>query len=126
YKDVKASDWYCGYIETAYEYKLISGCTDEFSPLDRITREQAMVMLARAMSITGIGNTSEKAEAEKLLSSFIDSNEISGYARKEAADCVKAGIVTGKSDRIAAKGNITRAEAAVMIQRLLEKSNLIG
>lgn len=126
YKDVKASDWYCGYIKTANEYKLISGCADEFSPLDRITREQAMVMLARAMNITGIGNTLEKDEAEKLLSRFIDSNEISGYARKETADCAKAGIVTGKSDRIAAKENITRAEAAVMIQRLLEKSNLIG
>jgi hypothetical protein len=42
------------------------------------------------------------------------------------AACLKAGIVSGRGGRlIAPKDNITRAEVAAIVQRLLRKSGLI-
>lgn len=42
------------------------------------------------------------------------------------AVCVKAGIVSGRTgNMVAPDSKITRAEVAVMIRKLLQKSNLI-
>lgn len=127
FSDVKESEWYSGYIKTAHEYKLISGIDENnFAPTAQITREQAMTMIARAMNITGLKVEFEAGEVEKLLDSFTDSFNTSDYAKTYIATCIKTGIASGKGDRnIDTNDNITRAEVAVMIQRLLKKSNLI-
>lgn len=125
--DVKDSEWYSGYIKTAYEYKLISGIDeDNFAPTAQITREQAMAIIGRAMNITGLKAEIEIGEAEKLLERFTDSFIAADYAKTYIATCVKTGIASGKEDsKIVPNDNITRAEVAVMIQRLLKKSSLI-
>lgn len=44
----------------------------------------------------------------------------------DVAACILAGIITGRSDAtIAAKANVTRAELTIMLQQLLQQSNLI-
>jgi hypothetical protein len=51
--DVKVADWYNSVINTAYSYQLISGFEDgTFRLNDKITREQAMVIIGKAMTIT--------------------------------------------------------------------------
>jgi hypothetical protein len=127
FADVKSSDWYCDYVKTAYEYKLISGYSaDTFGPADKITREEAMTMVARAMSITGLKAELKADEAEKLIESFNDSVNTADYAIANIAACIKTGIVSGRENNlIAPKDNITRAEVAAIVQRLLQKSNLI-
>ncbi|WP_284642011.1 S-layer homology domain-containing protein [Paenibacillus silviterrae] len=53
FKDVKSSDWFSGAVQVAYSYGLISGLEDgTFRPQESITREQAMVVIAKAMKIT--------------------------------------------------------------------------
>ena len=55
FSDVKAADWYAGYVGTAVSYGLITGYANgTFGPNDRITREQALTILARAMKLTGL------------------------------------------------------------------------
>ena len=127
FTDVNAMDWYGSYIMTATEYKIISGYGNgKFDPNDKITREQAMVMIDRAMNITGLKPEFKTGDVDKLLAGFNDADELADYAKKSTAACVKTGIVTGKNGKmIAPKDNITRAEVAVVIQRLLQKSNLI-
>lgn len=127
FSDVKDSEWYSGYIKTAHEYKLISGIDENnFAPTVQITREQAMTMIARAMKITGLKAEFETDEAEKILEDFTDSFNTADYAKTYIASCLKTGIASGKGDsKIASNDNITRAEVAVMIQRLLKKSSLI-
>ena len=50
----------------------------------------------------------------------------SDYAKSSIARCVRAGLVAGKSDKlIAPRDNITRAETAVIVRRLLQQSDLI-
>jgi len=127
FSDVKPSDWYSSAIHTAYEYKLISGFEDgTFRPNDVITREQAMVILSRAMDMTGLKDQLIEQPAEAVLQAFEDAADLSSWAHSGVAQVVQSGMVTGRSvDKLEPKGKLTRAEAAVLIQRLLKQSDLI-
>lgn len=127
FADVKAGEWYANYIKTAYEYKLISGYSaDAFGPMDPITREQAMAIVAKAMDITGLKVDLAAGEADKLLEAFTDGRMSEEYAKSGIAIGVKTGIISGRtSEIIAPKESITRAEVAAIVRRLLQKSGLI-
>jgi len=83
-------------------------------------------MVLRAMKITGLKLEFNEGEMEQLFSEFKDSDNTAGYAKSGAAACIKAEIILGRNgSQVAPKENITRAEAAVIMQRLLRKSGLI-
>ncbi len=123
--DVSSSEWYNGYIKTAVAYGIINGNGDgTFGPKDTITREQTMAILARAMKITGLN--ASVTDITALLAKYMDSTSASDYAKESIAACIATGVVTGTSTvTISPKNNVTRAEVAVMVQRLLQKSGLI-
>ena len=125
--DVRAADWFRGYVNTAGAYGIITGYnSSHFGPQDTITREQAMTMIARAMKLTGLSAVLTDAEQIVLLSSFSDNGQLSAYAKASAAACLKTGIVTGKTATAISPGTpVTRAEVAVMVRRLLLQSGLI-
>ncbi|NQX66445.1 Ig-like domain-containing protein [Paenibacillus alba] len=127
FSDVKSEDWYSGAVSTAYSHRLISGMEDgTFRPNDKITREQAMVILSKAMAITGLKDKILEQSADSALRPFEDAAGVSSWAQGSAADNVKAGIVVGRNGALLApKGYMTRAEVATIIQRLLQKSGLI-
>lgn len=127
FADVKNTDWYCDYIKTATEYNIISGYNaDKFGPMDKITREQAMTMIAKAMEITGLKAEFAGGGMDELLAGFADAGKSADYAKNSIAACVKTGIVSGRNgNMIAPKANITRAEVAVIVRSLLQKSGLI-
>ncbi|MEA4920304.1 MAG: S-layer homology domain-containing protein [Clostridiaceae bacterium] len=125
--DVAVTDWCSGYIKTAASYGIIKGYDNgNFGPNDMITREQAMTMITRAMMITKLSAGLTDSETNQLLSTFSDGESASDYAKESIASCLKTGIISGTSETtISPKANITRAEVAVMVERLLQKSNLI-
>ncbi|GIP40234.1 hypothetical protein J31TS4_35140 [Paenibacillus sp. J31TS4] len=126
FSDVKTTDWYNGSINTAQSYELISGFEDgTFRPTENITREQAMVMLSKAMKMTGLQAKQQPNEGEPLRS-FSDAGQVSAWAAASIADCLKAGLVSGRADqRLEPVAPISRAEVAILVQRLLQKSGLI-
>jgi hypothetical protein len=127
FKDVTKDAWYYDAVSTAYEYKIIGGYGNGiFGPTNKITREQAMTIIARAMRITGLKVEFEDNEVEKLLSGFEDLDNWSDYAKSSIASCIKTGIVSGRGgNQVEPKGNITRAETAAIVRRLLKESGLI-
>jgi|GEM_PF-6452066 len=127
FSDVKATDWYNSAIQTAYTYGLIEGYSDgTFRPNDKLTREQAMTIIARAMKLTGLQDKLSAQSAEHTLQAFGDATAVAAWAQDGVADTVQAGIVSGRSaDTLAPQGYMTRAEVAAMIQRLLKQSGLI-
>jgi hypothetical protein len=127
FSDVKAADWYNSAINTAFEYQLISGFEDgTFRPDDKITREQAMVIISKAMALTKLNEKLVGKAAEDTLRLFTDESDASEWAVSGIADTVQAGIVLGSNGaELAPKAFITRAEVAAIVQRLLEKSELI-
>lgn len=127
YSDVSAKDWYSRAVSTAVSYQLINGFEDgTFRPLDKVTREQAMTIIAKAMKLTVLQSGTAGKKADELLRPFTDVKEVSSWAIQGAAECLESGIITGRQAAILApKANMTRAEVATIIQRLLEKSELI-
>ncbi|HYE82167.1 MAG TPA: YDG domain-containing protein [Clostridia bacterium] len=127
FDDVTKEAWYYDGVSIAYEYGIVSGNGNgEFLPMDKITREEAMTMIARAMNLTGLKAELKAGELETLLAGFRDSEQSAEWAKDSVAACVKTGIVTGKSGKaLAPKDEMTRAEVAVIVRRLLQKSGLI-
>lgn len=125
--DVSGSDWFNGYVGTATAYGLITGYDSaSYRPNETITREQAMAILERAMKKTGLGVTLTDSEIATLLAAYTDGSAVSGYAKTSVAACIKTGVVNGSSETtLSPKGYVTRAEVAVMVRRLLQKSGLI-
>ena len=126
YADVDSEAWYYTAVETARTYKLVSGYANgEFRPAERITREQALVILAQATRLTGLQEKLQTA-ALPALDGFSDADQISAWAKASVAEGLRAELVTGRKDnRLAPKSYISRAEVAVLVQRLLKKSDLI-
>ena len=127
FSDVKGSDWYSGAVVTAQAYGLINGFDDgTFRPNENITREQAMVIIAKAMSITELTQKLPVQSADTALLAYADAAEVSAWARSGVAEGLLSGVVNGRDgNRLAPKELITRAEAAAIVQRLLQKSDLI-
>ena len=127
FSDVVSSSWCCGYVKTATAYGIITGYDDgTFRPNDLITREQAMTMLARAMNITKLSPSLSDSQVTALLVSYSDSTDVSNWAKTSIAACLETGVITGRtSTTLSPKENITRAEVAVVVQQLLQKSGLI-
>lgn len=127
FTDVNVTDWYNSAVHTASAYGLISGFEDgTFRPNDKITREEAMVIIANAMSLTGLKEKLPADAAGSILQSYADEEFISGWARSSVADSIQAGIVSGRSGSgLEPVANMTRAEVAAIVQRLLAKSGLI-
>lgn len=127
FADVELSAWYSDAIRTAYAYGLIGGFEDgTFRPDAPITREQAMVIVAKAMTITALDSKLTDEAVEQRLSRFADEAGLSFWARNAAAASLQAGIVTGRGEaELAPQANVTRAETAAMVRRLLQGSGLI-
>ncbi len=127
FEDVNEDAWYCDFVRTSAEYGIISGYGNgKFGPMDKITREQAMVMIERAMKICELESEAGEDETESLLAAFDDSGQAAKWAKESMAACIKSDIISGKSSTmLGPKDKITRAEVAVIIRRLLQKSSLI-
>ncbi|MDO3410550.1 S-layer homology domain-containing protein [Saccharibacillus sp. CPCC 101409] len=123
FSDIQPSDESYEAIRTAAAYGLVNGFADgTFHPSDRITREQAMTMIVRATELTGL----KSGAAGSDLSNYRDAGQVASWARASTELSVQLGIAQGRSASVLApKSWLTRAETAVMVERLLRKSNLI-
>ncbi|EGD46469.1 Na-Ca exchanger/integrin-beta4 [Ruminiclostridium papyrosolvens DSM 2782] len=124
FSDVGKDNPYYSYIYTAYKYGIITGYTNgKFGPNDLITREQSMTMISKAMKIAGI-NT-QLIDTDNLNKYFADSGNISKWAREGAAISVNGGLFVGNKGMLNPKNNVTRAESATVIIKLLKNAHLI-
>jgi hypothetical protein len=127
FADVAQSEWYAGYIGTAQEYGLIDGYNStSFGPQAKITREQAMTIIARGMKLTRLAPALAQEQTQALLAKYADGNLAAEYARESIAASLETAVVQGRSSsELAPKSNVTRGEVATMAQKLLIKSGLI-
>ncbi len=118
FQDVPADAWFHTSVAAATYAGLANGLGDgTFGPNALITREQMAVMIVKALENAGYATSADT----QALDSFGDKNSIDGWALQGLAKAVKAGVVHGMSDTaIAPLENATRAQAAAMIQTLLQ------
>ncbi|MCR8635484.1 cadherin-like beta sandwich domain-containing protein [Paenibacillus radicis (ex Xue et al. 2023)] len=126
-KDIQASDWFAGVVQTGVSYKLISGYEDgTFRPNLTITRKEAAAIVARALTLVKLNNGLSEEEVTKQLEFFTDGSKIPAWAKKDLAVAVKNNILQGDNGQISADDNVTRAQTAAMLRRLLQQANLIN
>lgn len=124
FTDVNASDWYAGAVGKAVEYGLVEGYNNgTFAPNQSITRQEALVILTRAMKIAGL--ESERSNAEVVLSKFADQAEVASWAKQAMAVGVEHNLVEGSAEGLRPAEKLTRAETAAIVQRFLVKAQLI-
>lgn len=112
FTDVAPDAWYADGINRCAAAGILQGSEGKAMPEDPITREQAMVMLCRALGIA--------AEDVGALAGFSDLSLVSDYARPYVAALVKAGVVKGDANGLLNPlSKITRAEIVTMVDRLV-------
>ncbi|MFD0712608.1 S-layer homology domain-containing protein [Paenibacillus sp. GCM10027626] len=127
FSDVEPGTWYFDAVSSVVSYGMVKGYADHtFKPDQRITREEAMVMLERSMTLLHLDTMLEEADEGKWLAQFSDSGDFSAWARHAAALHTKYGIITGANGRARPQAAITRGETATIIQRLLETSGIVS
>ncbi len=122
FADVIAGEWYYNAVATGTTFGLASGYGNGyFGTTDLITRQDAAVMLNNAAVKSGKELTAAGEDID-----FADKAEISDYAADDVEILVKAGILSGANGSFMPKNNATRAEAAVMISKLMTALGLEG
>lgn len=112
--DNPADAWYYDAINRCAAAGILKGNGDgTVMPNASITRERAMVMLARALGIEPLSRPD--------LSKYADVAQVSPYAQGYLAALIEAGIVGGvTADRLAPQDNITRAATVTILDRAIQ------
>ena len=122
FKDVPADAWYAAEVEAAYKFGIVKGFEDgTFRPDDKVTREQIASFIIRAMNWT-----ISQSDVSLILNKFTDQSKISNWAKEAVASAVQHAIVVGRPNgTFDPQANATRAEAIVMLKRMLQASGVI-
>lgn len=118
FSDVQEQDYYYGELSIAKQWGIATGIGENtFNPSGLITRQDVMVLTARAL---GAIEKQENAwgDAPVALDDFTDIASLSDYARGSANLMVELGIIKGKDGKLAPMDQLTRAEAAVILYRV--------
>lgn len=111
--DINAKDWFYAEIRKGIESGVIKGNVDGYvRPNDLVTREEAVVMLQRAL-IPSNQNTGTQE--------FVDSHEIANWSKNSLDIFVKENYIQGYSDNtIRPRNYITRAEVVKIIENMID------
>ncbi|MOA33954.1 Endo-1,4-beta-xylanase A precursor [compost metagenome] len=126
FSDVSDLSWYAADARAAAALELVQGYEDGiFRPNAPITREQMAVMAARALKLLNLG--AGESGANLATNAFTDSSAISSWAKEAVNVLIGKGIVKGQSaDSFAPGSDTSRAEAAVILARLLKAAGLLN
>ena len=95
---------------------IAQGSNGKYNPKAYITREEAMTLIYRTLDEVGY---SMSYTVSTSTSSFSDYSSVSSYAQAAIKDLIGHGVVIGTNGKIQPKSNITRAEMAVILHRVL-------
>ncbi|MBP1991163.1 S-layer homology domain-containing protein, partial [Paenibacillus eucommiae] len=120
FKDVAITSWYSTEVEAAFRAGLVNGISStHFAPEAQITREQIALMLMNAHALVKEEFNSIE-QIPNSLTLFTDASEVSAWARAAMSEAVASKLIQGMStDRLAPTASATRAQAAVMLHRLM-------
>ena len=110
YPDVEADSWYEEAVLGAAAANILQGDGHTLRPLDPITRQEAAVLLGRALGVT---------EDAAGLEGFTDAGEAAGWAAGYLGGMARAGILNGYQGRIMPAATITRAEVAQLLDNAI-------
>ena len=110
YPDVEEDSWYEDGVLGAAAAGILQGDGHTLRPLDPITRQEAAVMLGRALAVT---------ENTAGLNAFADGAQAADWAAGYLGGMARAGILNGYQGNIMPTATITRAEVAQLLDNAI-------
>ncbi len=110
FSDLKEGAYYTDAVLEANAAGIMSGSANKVRPEEKITREEAAVMLCKALEIS---------PQETGKTTFKDQDQISAWARGAVNAFVNKGLMSGFEGKINAKNKITRAEVVTILDKAL-------
>ncbi len=115
FADVSASDYFAPELAVARNTGIVNGVGDnKYAPRNTITRQDMMVIVYRSLTALNV------EFGEIIEPNYEDFNSVADYAKEAVSALIGAGLVNGKSGRIAPNDYTTRAEVAVLLGRILD------
>ncbi|MBP1995413.1 S-layer homology domain-containing protein [Paenibacillus eucommiae] len=124
FSDVPTNAWYASDVLLSAQIGLAVGDNGKFRPLDKISRQELVILLVRTFELCGLGSADVAALAD--ATAFRDWNEVAPWAQDSLKKAIARGWITGTPEgRLLPDSFATRAESAAMIVRLMTSLGLI-
>ncbi len=117
YSDVPQEHWSQPYIMASKDFFYNESDT-KFNPQENYSREKCAYAIAYALGYGG--KSANLLDAEVLENNFTDVRDVTPALKSAVAMTVERGIVKGSDSAIRPKGEVTRAEAAVLLHRAMQ------
>ncbi len=124
--DVGKDAWYYTYVETAKAYLTgyTSGGGYKFKPDEPSVREDMAVAVMKGLYAKGMVEDPSKTNIG-ILEGYTDEAAISSNLRTFVAAAINEGIMVGSNNKFEPMDNLTRAEAATLLARLMDDEEKI-
>ncbi|MFU1797610.1 S-layer homology domain-containing protein [Paenibacillus azoreducens] len=112
--DVSAKSWYYGWIEAAVQLGIVEGKSKtQFMPSAQITRQEAAVLIVRALKVDPGSGTGGKLP-------YIDGDKIASWAAPYIKKARALGLMDGADGKFRPLDPMTREETAAVLDRVLQ------
>ena len=117
FDDVKQGEYFDEHISAARSLGIVEGDEhNNFNPRASVTREDMMTLTARTLKAL---NKLPASKETSLADTFKDTSDIADYALQSVTTLVEMGLVDGYDEGIHPKETTNRAQAAMLIYKLL-------
>lgn len=119
FADVPADAWCAKAVSWAVQNGIVYGLNEkEFAPNAPVTRQQMCVMMDRFLDYRA-KKDNKTFKTTNAAKTFLDADSIGAFAKEAVKQCQMLGLMNGdKEGNFNPKNNATRAEVAVVVQRL--------
>lgn len=119
FDDVPQDAYYAKAVAIAKDLGIVAGGGNNlFVPLAELSRQDMMVIVARALVKQGKLTISTDLTA---MNAFDDASSVADYAKVYVNALIEAGYIVGSNNKIHPTATVTRAEVAVLLYNLLNK-----
>ncbi len=114
FTDVNPDDWFYASMAKAVAMGAFTGSDNKLNPNNPITRQEAFLVLSRVFGLATFNVDTT------ILDQFKDGDKVDDWAKNGVAAIVASGYVAGNDGYINPLNNISRAEFAVVMDRLIK------
>lgn len=115
YNDTSTTAWYYGNVSAMTNLSILEGKGQgTFQPNASITREEAAALLVRMLKQTS-------SSTGLLPTTYVDASNISVWAKPYVQKVYQLGLMRGSDGLFRPQDQVTREEAAVMLDAILQK-----
>ncbi|MDE7260888.1 MAG: S-layer homology domain-containing protein [Oscillospiraceae bacterium] len=116
--DVPYGAYYTQAVQEMYALGVVNGVGgSRFQPEASISRQDAAVMVSRALKKAGL--TLPEGSNQAALANYTDRGQVAGYAQDALGSLIRAGLFPVSGNQLEPQAAITRADMALLLHRAM-------